>query len=120
MEPFNFNELPDVVRRLFEKVERMETLLINLQPKDVSESDLLDITEAAKFLKVSVASLYTKVSRNQIPVSKPGKRLYFIWSELRECIKTGREKSSFEISAETNNQNARSRIRLNHKLDKFG
>jgi excisionase family DNA binding protein len=119
MEPFNFNELPEVVRRLFEKVEQIELLLLNLQPKDESEYELLDIREAAAFLKVSVASLYTRVSRKEIPVSKPGKKLYFDRKELQDWIKFGRKKTSFEISSENNNFQKRNQNRVRHKLDKF-
>ena len=86
MEPFNFNELPEVVRQLFEKVERIEILMATLEPKEPDENELLNIEEAAKFLKVSVAALYTKVSRQEIPVNKPGKRLYFNRTDLKEWI----------------------------------
>jgi len=119
MESFNFNELPEVVRRLFEKVEQIEMLLHSLQPKDESENELLDISEAAVFLKVSVASLYTKVSRKEIPVSKPGKRLYFNRSELQEWIKLGRKKTAIEISKESSGYQNRLVKRNNYKLDRF-
>ncbi|MDB5017103.1 MAG: hypothetical protein JWQ84_1935 [Mucilaginibacter sp.] len=61
MEPFNFNELPEVVRQLFEKVERIEILLARLEPKEPDENEILNIEEAAQLLKVSVGALYTKV-----------------------------------------------------------
>ncbi|WPX22509.1 helix-turn-helix domain-containing protein [Mucilaginibacter sp. 5C4] len=96
MDSFNFNELPEVIRLLFEKVEKIEFMIINLQPKEIDENELMDITEAAQFLKVTVASLYTKVSRKEIPVSKPGKRLYFNRSELQNWIKLSRKKRRFK------------------------
>ncbi|HVW94343.1 MAG TPA: helix-turn-helix domain-containing protein [Mucilaginibacter sp.] len=97
MEPFNFNELPEVVRLLFEKVEQIALSLERLEPKDDKESDLLNIEEAAEFLKVSVAALYTKVSRKEIPFSKPGKRLYFNKSDLKEWIRLGSRKTITDI-----------------------
>ena len=100
MEPFNFNELPEVVRLLFEKVEKIELMLQNLQPKEGDENDLLNITEAADFLKVSVAALYTKVSRKEIPVSKPGKRLYFNKTDLKEWVKMAKKKTMNDIRGE--------------------
>jgi len=118
MDPFNFNELPEVVRRLFEKVEQMESLLINLQPKEESENDLLDISEAAEFLKVSVASLYTKVSRKEIPVSKPGKRLYFDRKELREWIRSGKRKTIGEFDSNSSHKSRITRDKR-HPLDKY-
>lgn len=99
MEPFNFNELPEVVRRLFEKVEHIENMLFNLETKDEGENDILTIEEAAHFLKVSVQALYNRVSRNEIPVSKPGKRLYFRKSELQEWINGGKKTTLRQISS---------------------
>lgn len=96
MESFNFNELPEVIRQLFEKVEEIERMVLKLQPLE-KENELLNIKEAAEFLKVSVASLYTKVSRKEIPVSKPGKRLYFNRNDLKEWVKLGKKKMSNEI-----------------------
>ncbi|HEX8022235.1 helix-turn-helix domain-containing protein [Mucilaginibacter sp.] len=97
MDSFNFNELPEVVRLLFEKVELIEHMVLSLQPKEEDANELLDIKEAAEFLKVSVASLYNKVSRKEIPVSKPGKRLYFNKTELKEWVQLGKKKTAAEI-----------------------
>ncbi|MDB5287366.1 MAG: hypothetical protein JWR05_2315 [Mucilaginibacter sp.] len=97
MEPFNFNELPEVVRRLFEKVERIEIMLEQFEPKEDDENELLNIQEAAAFLKVSVAAIYTKVSRKEIPVSKPGRRLYFNKTELKDWIRQGKRKTLNEL-----------------------
>jgi len=71
MEPFNFNELPEVVRQLFEKVERIEMLMARLEPKEPDENEILNIEEAAEFLKVSVGALYSKVNRQEIPTANP-------------------------------------------------
>lgn len=98
MEPFNFNELPEVVRQLFEKVERIELILEKFEPKQEVENELLNIKEAAEFLKVSVAAIYTKVSRQEIPFSKPGKRLYFNRSELNEWVRLGKRRTITELA----------------------
>jgi excisionase family DNA binding protein len=104
MEPFNFNELPEVVRLLFEKIESIERIVLALKPEE-SREDLLNVAEAAAFLKISEASLYTKVSRKEIPFSKPGKRLYFNKSELQEWINGARHKTTNEIRAQLNKSN---------------
>jgi excisionase family DNA binding protein len=88
MEPFGFDKVPEVLRQLFEKLEHIERLLQDLQPPS-EESALLTIAEAAEFLKTSPAALYTKVSRGEIPFSKPGRRLYFDKDELRKWVKSG-------------------------------
>jgi len=111
MEPFNFNELPEVVRQLFEKVERIEMLMARLEPKEPDENEILNIEEAAEFLKVSVGALYTKVSRQEIPYSKPGKRLYFNRIDLKEWIRLGKRKTLTEIRQDTDKRPYRSRMR---------
>jgi len=111
MEPFNFNELPEVVRQLFEKVERIETLMARLEPKEPDENEILNIEEAAEFLKVSVGALYTKVSRQEIPYSKPGKRLYFNRIDLKEWIRLGKRKTLVEIRQDADVQPYRHRLR---------
>jgi len=111
MEPFNFNELPEVVRQLFEKVERIELLLARLEPKEADENELLNIEEAAAFLKVSVAALYTKVSRQEIPYSKPGKRLYFNRIDLKEWVRLGKRKTINDLQQITNSRPYRNRFR---------
>ena len=100
MESFGFDKLPDVIKRLFEKVEHIEEMLQELQPKDPQENELLTIQEAAEFLKVTVAALYTKVSRQEIPVSKPGKRLYFNKTDLKKWIIASRKKTVMELRKE--------------------
>lgn len=114
MEPFSFDKLPEVVRQLFEKIERIEAMLQELQPKEQQENQLLNISEAAEFLKVTVPALYTKVSRQQIPVSKPGKRLYFNKTELKKWILAARRKTILELKTE-----AEERIKILDKHKNF-
>ena len=104
MEPFNFDKLPEVIRQLFEKVEHIEYLLSNLETPNTDEREWLTIDEAADFLKVSVAALYSKVSRKEIPVNKPGKRLYFNKTELKEWIRLGKKKTIYDIRSEANDR----------------
>jgi excisionase family DNA binding protein len=59
---------------------------------------LLTVEKAAEFLKTTTTALYSKVSRKEIPVYKPGMRLYFAKNELKEWILTGRKKNLREIS----------------------
>ncbi|MGY3212486.1 helix-turn-helix domain-containing protein [Mucilaginibacter sp. HD30] len=99
MEPFNFNELPEVVRLLFEKVELIEQIVTGLKTPD-KEDDLLDADGAAGFLKISKAALYTKVSRKEIRFYKPGKRLYFNRKDLQEWINAGKRKTAQEFRTE--------------------
>ncbi|MGQ7855791.1 hypothetical protein ACUN24_16275 [Pedobacter sp. WC2501] len=61
MEPFGFEKLPEIIRQLFEKVERIEEMVSDLNPVDDTSNDLLTVKEAADYLKVSLQSLYSKV-----------------------------------------------------------
>ena len=72
----------------------------NEQPTTDQPEQLLTIQQAAEFLSLSVPTLYSKVSKGELPVMKRGKRLYFSRTELMEYIKEGRKKSNAEIEQE--------------------
>ncbi len=74
------------------------------QPKQVESTtqpeQLLTIQEAAEFLSLTVPTMYSKVSKGELPVMKRSKRLYFSRNELLDYLKAGRKKSNSEIDAE--------------------
>ena len=84
------------------KEAQTEIQLIKVEPTDQPEQ-LLTIQEAAKFLNLTVPTLYSKCSKRELPFCKRGKRLYFSSSELMSYIKEGRKKSNAEIEAEAEN-----------------
>lgn len=61
----------------------------------------LNVHEAAQFLNLKVATIYSKVSKGELPVMKRSKRLYFSSAELMSYLKEGRVKSNIEIEAES-------------------
>lgn len=75
-----------------------------LQPTKVEPTEqpehLLTVQEAAQFLKLTVPTMYSKVSKKKLPCMKRGKRLYFSSTELMEYVKQGRKKSYAEIEQE--------------------
>ncbi|RZL07324.1 MAG: DNA-binding protein [Pedobacter sp.] len=101
---YTFEELPQAISVLHEKVDCIKDLLLEnrLQNPQPPRDDLLTIKQAAEFLSLSVPTLYTKVSRKEIPVNKPGKRLYFSTVELSEWVRSGRKKTTEEIYSQTN------------------
>ncbi|TXK45826.1 helix-turn-helix domain-containing protein [Pontibacter qinzhouensis] len=99
MEHFTFEQLPQALSLLHEKINRIERLLTEQQPL-VEKEMLLNVSQAAAFLHLSVATLYTKVSCREVPFSKRGKRLYFRKSELEEWVRQGRRKTVSEIRQE--------------------
>lgn len=68
-------------------------------PTDQPEQ-LLTIQEAAEFLSLTVPTMYSKVSKGELPVMKRSKRLYFSRTELLDYLKDGRKKSNAEIEQE--------------------
>jgi len=62
--------------------------------------EILDVQQAANFLKLKITTLYEKTSRKLIPHFKKGNKLYFHLSELREWIKQGKVKTFEEIEGE--------------------
>jgi len=102
MEEFGFDKLPEVVRQLFQKVENLKKLILNLQPDTTDQNKPLNVRETAEYLDITVPALYPLVNRTEIPVNKPGKRLYFDKNELCARIEAGRKKTNFELQAEAN------------------
>jgi excisionase family DNA binding protein len=100
MKPFGFDKLPEVVRQLFEKVEHLEEMILKLQPEQQDKVELLSIEEAAEYLNVTVAALYSMTSRRLVPFNKPGKRLYFLKNDLDQWVKSAKVKTQDELWAE--------------------
>jgi excisionase family DNA binding protein len=103
MDSITFEQLPIAVSQLNQKLENIERLLISQSNKDnpkETEEKLLTVEAAASFLSLSVPTIYSKVSRNELPFMKRGKRLYFSQIELLEYLKRGRVKSNDELQLE--------------------
>ena len=87
------------------RLSSIENLILDLkQPTKVEPTEqpeqLLTVQEAAQFLNLTVPTIYSKVSKGELPVMKRGKRLYFSRTELMEYVKAGRKKSNAEIEQE--------------------
>jgi excisionase family DNA binding protein len=90
------------------RLSSIENLILDLkhQPKQVETTEhpdqLLTIQQAAEFLNLTVPTIYSKVSKRELPVMKRSKRLYFSRIQLMEYVKEGRKKSNAEIEQESN------------------
>lgn len=86
------------------RLSNIENLLLDLKhastesPTDLNQ--LLTIQQTGELIKLSVPTIYGYVSRNAIPFSKRGKRLYFSKAEILDWIKEGKKKTHSEIAAE--------------------
>ena len=91
-------QLSNLIQSSVRKVLK-ETPPQTVEPTDQPEQ-LLTIQEAAEFLSLTVPTMYSKVSKGELPVMKRSKRLYFSRTELMEYVKAGRKKSNAEIEQE--------------------
>ena len=90
----SFDQLPEMVSLLLEKMATIEKLLLSGEYHDVNKDKLLSIQEASKLLRLSVPTLYSKVSRKEIPYIKVSRKLYFSEATLMEFLSTGIVKAS--------------------------
>ena len=91
------------IRQLFR--QELETYFeANKQPEQTptdQPEQLLTIDEVATLLHLTKPTVYSKVSKNELPgVCKQGKRLYFDRQTIIDWIKQGRKKSNAEIEQE--------------------
>ena len=97
MEKISFENLPQAVSLLLEKVETLEQLLKSQQNPGSLSDKPMTISQAAEFVNLTVPTLYGFVSKRTIPFSKVGKRLYFSEAELSTWIKSGRKQSITDL-----------------------
>lgn len=87
-------------------IDCVNSCLKNNQQSETNLSEqpeqLLTVDQAAQFLRLTTPTIYSKVSRGELPVMKRSKRLYFSRVELMNYIKAGRKKSNEEIEEEAN------------------
>ncbi len=100
METITFEQLPQAVTKLIEEVSEVKKIVSENSNAMEQPERFLTIEEAAKFLDLTVPTVYAKVSRGELPYMKRGKRLYFSDIELYEYLKAGRKKTNAEIDAE--------------------
>lgn len=88
------------------RLNNIECLLLDLKHKpneqnNQSNSDeLLTVQDTAKFLNLSVPTIYSLISKGELPVMKRSKRCYFSKQELIEYLKQGRRKTLSELATE--------------------
>jgi excisionase family DNA binding protein len=100
-ENLTFDQLPKAVTMLTKEVSELKRLLIEKQEQPTTPPEqLLTIQEAAEFLSLTVPTMYSKVSKGELPVMKRSKRLYFSRTELLDYLKEGRRKTNAEIEQE--------------------
>ena len=89
------------------RLSNIESLLLDLKHYPLSPvqnssdaDDVLTVKEAAKFLTLSIPTIYGLISKGELPVMKRSKRCYFSKKELLSYLKEGRKKTVFETAKE--------------------
>lgn len=103
------------------RLSNIETLLLDLKHTPVKQveqpeaDELLTVQDAANFLSLAVPTVYSLISKGELPVMKRSKRVYFSKNELVNYLRQGRKKTNAEIDKEAvayiNIKRASSRIR---------
>jgi|WetSurMetagenome_2_1015567.scaffolds.fasta_scaffold178933_3 excisionase family DNA binding protein len=99
--PISISELESLVERTMLKV-----LDTHNPSKESKEDELLTVAGAAAFLSLSIPTIYSMISKREIPFLKPEgtKRVYFLKEDLRNYIKDGRQKTKSQILDEVKNK----------------
>ena len=92
---FTFNDLPEVLGELCDRIASMESLLTEKLSKqnEVKENTHVPMTvqEACAYLKMQLSTFYYKVKNDDIPVIKQGKHLYIYRDELDKWLESSRK-----------------------------
>ena len=99
-----FEQLPQAVTQLFNKLENIERLLTDRNNQSQPETERwLNLSELCEYLpdKPVKPTVYGWVHSRTIPCHRKGKKLYFLKSEIDVWLKSGRKKTYAEIAAES-------------------
>jgi excisionase family DNA binding protein len=87
----------------------------NKSCESVKEAEqFLNIQQAAEFLNLTVPTIYSKTSKNELPFMKRGKRLYFSKQELSKYLQAGRKQTFADVDAEADAYLLNNKLGLKH------
>ena len=98
----SFNDVPQAVAHLINKVDRIETLLTQKQPQAQDGDRWLNLDDLCNYHPNNPAkpTVYTWICQRLIPYHKKGKKVMFLKSEIDAWLKAGRRKTAAEIQVE--------------------
>ncbi|GAA4416754.1 hypothetical protein GCM10023187_48500 [Nibrella viscosa] len=97
----DFQKLAEDVSGIKDMLLTLTARLDSQQPATAPPADeIFTVGQAAKFLDLTTATVYGLVWERKIPFAKQGKRLYFSRQELTEWVRSGRQKTSAELTQE--------------------
>lgn len=80
--------------------ETLREIMQEVKPAAQAVSEILDVKQAANYLRLKVTTIYEKTSRKLIPHFKKGNKLFFKRSELEAWVTEGKVKSAGETESE--------------------
>ena len=93
MDNITFEQLPQAVSTLIERVEQLagkvDEVLGKAAGKDTGKRNLLSLEEVAALLGKSASTIYAMTSDKRIPYHKRGNKLYFFQNEIIAWIEEG-------------------------------
>ena len=99
MERISFERLPEAVTNLTREFQELKQAILKKgeQNSPQRNKQFYNVQETADFLNLAVPTIYSKVSRGELPFIKRGKKLYFSSEELSDYLKEGRKGTNSEI-----------------------
>ena len=91
MDKITFEQLPQAVSLLIEKVGQLADKVDKVLGKDGQQNDrrLLALDDVAALLGKSASTIYAMISEKRIPYHKRGNKLYFFEDEIIGWIEQG-------------------------------
>ena len=99
----SFNDMPEAIAYLINKVEKLESLLSGATSENTTESDKwFNVQELCAYLPDRPArqTVYGWIGQRLIPYHKKGKKLQFLKSEIDNWLKADKRKTVDELQAE--------------------
>ncbi|MBC6113196.1 helix-turn-helix domain-containing protein [Pedobacter fastidiosus] len=100
MEKLTFKNMPQALGLILEKLAEIEQVLSIKKQSEDKFSEVMGVREAGMFLKLTKSTIYTKVSRGELPAFKSRKRLLFHKTELLEHMQLNKKMSSYQLKKE--------------------
>jgi len=103
MSHLTFDQLPEAISVLLEKVSNIEMKLQSSAPAEQNADKWFNLVELCAYLtdKPAKPTVYAYVSAGTIPSHKKGKKLFFLKSEIDNWLRSGRRKTLSELKDET-------------------
>lgn len=90
-----FNDLPEVVAQLRDKVMGMKVALLDLQDKSNQQKENrhrpLTPEQVAEYTNIPIGTVYQKLAGGDIPGTKPGKRWVIFLDEIDKWLEANRK-----------------------------